>query len=78
MEIFAKIVNGFQSLAISAKSSILDVRLGSKFASADFENVNLRTSVESKLPWSDTQNHLEFGPGQRCFKVPLKSFFTDL
>ena len=30
-ELFAKIVNGFQQLTIFAKSSILDVRLGSEY-----------------------------------------------
>ena len=33
MEIFAKIVNGFQPLTIFAKSSILDVLQGSEYAS---------------------------------------------
>ena len=33
MEIFAKIVNGFQPLTIFAKSCILDVLQGSEYAS---------------------------------------------
>ena len=33
MELLAKIVNGFQPLTIFAKSSILDVRQGSKYTS---------------------------------------------
>ena len=33
MEIFAKIVDGFQPLTILAKSSILDVWLGSEYVS---------------------------------------------
>ena len=32
MDLFAKIVNGFQLLTILTKSSILDVCLGSKYA----------------------------------------------
>ena len=34
MKLFAKIVNDFQALFISAKSFILDVRLGSEYNSA--------------------------------------------
>ena len=33
MELFAKIVNGFKSLTILAKSFILDIRLGPEYAS---------------------------------------------
>ena len=33
MELFAEIVNGLKALTISAKSSILDVGLGSEYAS---------------------------------------------
>ena len=42
MEFFAKIVNGFQLLTIFAKSSLLDVRLGSEYASDSyyFELIN--------------------------------------
>ena len=36
MELFTKISNGFKLLAIFAKSSILDVRLGSKYVSVIF------------------------------------------
>ena len=34
MELFAKIVNGQKPLTISAESSIIDIRLGSKYVSA--------------------------------------------
>ena len=33
MKLFARIVNGFQLLTIFAKSSILDIQLGSEYAS---------------------------------------------
>ena len=36
MELFAKIINGFQLLNIFAKISILDVRLGFEYASAEY------------------------------------------
>ena len=47
MQLFAKIVNGFQMQSIFAKSYILDVRLGSGYAS-DKDNEN--TWVK-KLLW---------------------------
>ena len=33
MELFGKIVKGFKPLTISAKNSIVDVRMGSKYTS---------------------------------------------
>ena len=40
MELFGKIVNGFSPLTIFAKSYVLDVWLGSEYASAvDFDQV---------------------------------------
>ena len=41
MEFFAKIVNGFQPLNLFAKISILDVWLGSKYASALYLNITI-------------------------------------
>ena len=35
MELFQKIVHGFKRLTISVKRSILDIRLGSEYSSAD-------------------------------------------
>ena len=39
-ELFVKIANGFQSLIIFVKSSILDVRLGSEYTSVTYESDN--------------------------------------
>ena len=36
MELFAKIVNGLQPLAIFAKKSVLDVLLGSEYSSPSY------------------------------------------
>ena len=44
MEPFTKIVNGFQTLTISTKSSNLDVQLGSEYTCEHLENA---TSTES-------------------------------
>ena len=52
MELFAKIVNGFQPLTIFARSSILDVRLGFEYASAEaniFRNIDIWTRKIKKL-----------------------------
>ena len=46
MELFAKIVNGFQLLAIFAKNSILDVWQASEYASG---NIDLRLSTDYYL-----------------------------
>ena len=38
MELFAKIFNGFPPLTVLAKSSILDIWLGSKYAFGKYKN----------------------------------------
>ena len=55
MELFAKIVNGQKPLTISAESSIIDVRLGSKYVSVSVFSITIdillgkKVSQEKKL-----------------------------
>ena len=49
MEHFAKIVNGFNPLTIFAKRSILDIRLGSEYASDGYLRSSKTNSVGKLL-----------------------------